>query len=282
MGTPFMNEVELNFALEAVRNEHLGQGRSTDLLTISLSVNDSIGHQFGPYSPKVADTTLRTDRFLASFLSELDKILPLSNVWKVLSVDHGVAPSPKLITDHKLGMGKFRPVAVREAVEEALIKDFEKSQWIEAVEGSYITLNLAALERHRLDRAKVEEVAAEVAASVPGIQAGFTRTQLLSGKLPNNPLARKAANSFNPGRSRDIFFIVSVLAVPSSSESGSTHGSPWNYDSQVPLILWGSAFNPSVYAEPAHPIDMAATLAAALGLTQPSGAQGLPLVKALR
>jgi arylsulfatase A-like enzyme len=99
---------------------------------------------------------------------------------------------------------------------------------------------------------------------------------------PNSPVARKAANSFNSKRSGDVFLVLMSFAVPSPTLTGTTHGTPWNYDTQVPLIFWGSAFKPGFYANACQPVDLAATLAALLGLTQPSGAQETPLVPSLK
>lgn len=282
MSTPFMNEVELNFAREAIQNERLGQGSATDLLSISLSINDYIGHGYGPYSPQVADTTLRTDRYLEAFFGDLDKLVGLENVWIALSADHGVAPTPRFVQEHRLGMGQFKPETVKATVEQALSRAFGEDKWVESATGAYIYLDLATLEKHQVDRARAENVAAEAAVSVPGIRAAFTRTHFLTGTLPGNPLARKAANSFHRQRSGDVFVVESPYAVAAHTETSTTHGSPWNYDSQVPLVLWGSAFKPGVYATPCQPIDLAATLAAALGLTQPSGTQGQPLAQALK
>ena len=98
-----MNQIELAFATDAIRSEKLGQGPETDLLTLSLSVNDYIGHEFGPYSEEVADTTLRTDRELAAFFDDLDKLVGLDNVWIALSADHGVAPSPGFYSGAQTG-----------------------------------------------------------------------------------------------------------------------------------------------------------------------------------
>jgi len=100
--------------------------------------------------------------------------------------------------------------------------------------------------------------------------------------LPSSPFARAASNSFNPKRGGDVFVVLDPYALPVSGSRETTHGSLWNYDSQVPLLLWGSAFKPGVYFSRCQPIDLAATLAAALGLTQPSGSQGSPLEPALR
>jgi predicted AlkP superfamily pyrophosphatase or phosphodiesterase len=280
--TPFMNKLELDFAREAIKNEGLGQGQQTDLLAISLSVNDSIGHAFGPYSDEVADTTLRTDRDLADFLRDLNTSVGLDNVWIALSADHGAAPTPKYIKEHRLGPGNAVLSVVKEAVEQALSRSFGSDPWVEDISSFNITLNRSTLKKHRVEKSEVEAAAAEAAASVPDVSAAFTRTQLLGGGLPLSPFGRKAANSFNSQRSGDVFLILDPYAVPLVQETGSAHGSPWSYDTQVPLVLWGSAFKPGVYATPCEPIDLAPTLAAALGLPQPSGAEGKPLTSALK
>ena len=280
--TPFMSEIELAFAEEAIKNEHLGQGTDTDLLAISLSANDYVGHTYGPYSPQVADVTLRTDRYLASFFAELDKLVGLQNIWIALSADHGVAPTPEFIQGHKWGSGNAQPALIRKAVEEAMGAAFGPGNWIAAANVPYIYLDSDALQKHRIQVPQAEEVAAAAAASVPGVMAAFTRAQFLTGGLPLSPLARVAANAFNLERGGDVFMVLDPYALPVSSSRATTHGSPWSYDSQVPLVLWGSAFRPGVYFSQCQPIDLAATLAATLGLPQPSGSQGRPLVVAIK
>jgi predicted AlkP superfamily pyrophosphatase or phosphodiesterase len=280
--SPFMNAIELGFAIQAIKNEGLGQGPATDLLAISLSVNDSIGHTFGPYSNEVADTTLRTDRDLADFLGELDKTIGLGNVWIALSADHGAAPTPRFIKQYHLGLGNAVMSAIKEAVEKALSESYGPDPWVQDITSFCITLNKSTLKKHQAEESKVAGVAAEAAVSVPGISAAFTRTQLLTGALPLSPLARKTANSFYSQRSGDVFLILDPYALPVAGETESTHGAPWAYDTQVPLVLLGNAFKPGIYAAPCGPIDLAPTLAVALGLTQPSGAQGKPLTAALK
>ncbi len=280
--TPFMNDVELNFAREAITNEHLGQGSETDLLAVSLSVNDYIGHAFGPYSPQVADVTRRTDRSLADFFRDLDRSVGLKNVWIALSADHGEAPNPRFIKAHHLGMGNAQPAAIRTAVEHALVESFGKDEWIEAVNGFNFYLNQEVLKRHNLDPANVEDVAAKAARMSPGVEGAFTRHQLIGGIPAASSLGRKVSNSFSRYRTGDIFLVLEPFAVPVQGQDEGTHGSPWSYDSQVPLILWGEPFKPGYYATSCEPIDLAPTLAAALGLSQPSGAQGRPLVQALK
>jgi predicted AlkP superfamily pyrophosphatase or phosphodiesterase len=280
--TPYMNEIELAFAEQAIKNEHLGKGDDTDLLTVSLSVNDYIGHGFGPYSAQVGDTTLRTDRDLASFFAELGKLVGLSNVWIAFSADHGVSPTPEFIQAHKLGAGTAQPDSIRKAAEEALSAEFGKGNWIAAVDGAYIYLDSEALIKQHIPVSQAEEVAAAAAASVPGVMAAFTRAQILAGGVPASPLARKVSNSFNGQRGGDVFVVLDPYALPVAGLTSTTHGGPWNYDAQVPLILWGGVFKPGIYFQHCQPIDLAATLAAALGLTQPSGSQGNPLAVAIQ
>ncbi len=280
--TPFMNEIELNFAQQALQSEHLGQGPATDLLAISLSVNDYIGHAYGPYSPEVADITLRTDRYLSKFFKDLDQIVGLENVWITLSADHGVAPNPYFIKSHHLGQGNASLAGAKAAVDEALSKEFGQDQWVEYMDEFSIYLNRATLKKHELNLGRAEFAAAEAAATLPGVRAAFTRSQLATGNLPDSPLARKASNSFNSKRSGDVFLILDPYAVPVTGATETTHGSPWNYDAQVPLVFWGAAFKPGTYADSTQPIDLAPTIAVALGLAQPSGAQGNALVEALK
>jgi predicted AlkP superfamily pyrophosphatase or phosphodiesterase len=280
--TPFLTEIELRFAREAIRNERLGQGAETDLLSLALSENDYIGHAFGPYSPEVADTTLRTDRYLADFFKDLDRIVGLDNVWIALSADHGVAPNPAFIKKHRLGMGNAHIAKVTNAVEQALSQAFGQDRWVAFTDLFYIYLDEASLKRHQVKPQRAEALAAEAAASTPGVEAAFTRTQLLAGAVAGSPLARKVLNSFNSQRSGSVFLVLEPYAVAVEGEIGTTHGEPWNYDAQVPLVLWGGRFRPGIYTVPCQPIDIVPTLAAALGLTQPSGAEGQPLAQAVK
>jgi len=221
-------------------------------------------------------------RTLPSGLTNLDELVGLDNVWIALSADHGAAPSPAFVRQHRLGLGMAQAAAIRGLAEKALTQAFGPGPWIEDQDESYLFLNRETLKKRNLPESKAEEVAAVAAASLPDVAAAFTRTQFMTGSLPNSPLSRKAAHSFNMKRSGDVFLVFAPFAVPSSSATGTTHGTPWNYDAQVPLIFWGSAFKPGFYATACQPIDLAATLAARLGLTQPSGTQGTPLASALK
>lgn len=280
--TPYMSEIQLSFARQAIQEEHLGQGPATDLLAISLSENDFVGHKFGPHSPQVADMTLRTDRDLAAFFKDLDHSVGLENVWITLSADHGVAPNPRFIEEHKLGPGRVDETAITRAVNKALSREFGPGNWVEGKGEFQIYLNRGTLEKRGINLGRAEFAAAEAAAALPFVAAAFPRSQIMTGNLPDTPIARKVANSFNARRSGDVYFVLKPYAVPVESLEGSTHGSPWSYDAHVPLIFWGRAFKAGIYGFLAQPVDLPATLAVAMEIQQPSGAQGKPLTKALK
>ena len=279
--TPSMTEIELRFAREAIRQEKLGQGPGTDMLTLALCANDFIGHKYGPYSPEVADTTLRTDRELAGFLGDLDRMVGLNNVWIALAADHGVAPTPQYIRERNLGIGMFESKGVQDAVQSRLSKVFGEDKWIESYDTPYIYLNRDAIAKRQVSPDRAAEEAAQAAMGAPGVFAAFTRSGLSTGNVANSAIARKVLNSFNLRRGGDVFIVLEPYAVSSGSDTATNHGTPWNYDAHVPIILWGSAFRPGEYAGPCQPVDLAVTLAAALGIEEPSGAVGTPLTPAL-
>src|SRR5437016_12564506 len=280
--TPFMSEIELNFAKKAIESERLGQGGTMDVLTISLSENDLIGHTFGPYSPEVADMSLRTDRYLADFFRFVDNAVGLNNVWVALSADHGVAPNPKFITERRLGVGHARMGDVIMAVEAALSKRFGSDTYVQSATGVVIYFNRGTLDKHKAKEDEAEALGASAAAAVPGVQVVFSRHELSEGLLSQNPLAASVSRSYFGPRSGDLFLIFEPFAVNVEAETETVHGTPWTYDSQVPLVLWGSPFESGVYVSPCHPIDLAPTLAVALGLNLPSDAQGRPLREAFK
>lgn len=280
--TPFMTEIELAFAAELAERERLGEGPDLDVLTVSIGSIDYVGHAHGPDSPEMADTVLRADRLLAEFFARLDRRVGLENTWIVLTSDHGAAPTPKFAREHRLSdVGALLP-AVPQQLEKSLTARVGRGPWVASFDGFTLNLNRATLAKHKLDVARTRQMAAEALRAMPGIHAVFTRDEIAGGKLPQTPLARKVLNSFHPRRSGDLLLIPEPFAVPVESETETMHGSPWSYDAHVPLLLWGKAFKPGTYAAPCQVVDLVATLASALGINAPSGAQGKPLQAALR
>jgi hypothetical protein len=277
--TPYANEYAISFARAAIENEALGADDETDLLTVSFSANDLLGHTYGPYSQEVEDMTLRTDRVLAEFFDYLDRRIGLDHVLIALSADHGVAPVPEQVSAMGFG-GRIEPRALTAAVQEALRARFGEANWIRQFVNSNFYLDDAALAQTKADRQLVEETACAAALKVAGIGDCFTRTQLGAGRLPLSAVAQSVARGFYAARSGDLVVVPQPFYILSEG-LGTTHGSPYGYDTHVPVILFGPGVAPGVYSQSCSPLDIAPTLAQLLRLTAPSNNEGRVLGEAL-
>lgn len=285
--TPFANDHLANFAKAAIENEKLGADDVTDLLTISFSANDLLGHVMGPYSQEVQDMTLRTDRTLADLFSYLDKKIGLDQIVIVLTADHGVAPVPEQVQELGYG-GKVETRQINEAVTNALNQRFGEDKWIvQTANGTFQTVNgnvyldESTIERRKLDAAEVESVASKAVLKIPGINAVFTRSQILSGELPNTPIARSVANGFHPKRNGNLVVITEPFFFIGEGIT-TTHGSPYKYDTHVPVIFYGAGIAAGKFPAVSSPADIAPTLASLLTLETPSDSIGRILTEAIK
>ncbi len=273
--TPFGNEYVLETARELIGRESLGQDEVPDILAINLSTNDYVGHAYGPDSAEVLDVTVQTDRQLSGFFQFLEKTVPggLANVTLVLTADHGVAPiAAEMKAASGLG-GTFAGKALRDATEAALVSELGTGPWTkELVEVNYY-LDTDALKAQGIPAARAEEIAAAALRRQPGIYAAYTRTQLLEGRMLDNDIARRVTRSFHPKVSGDVVIVTDPFWMPGGA-TGTTHGSPYSYDTSVPLILAGFGIRPGRYTERASTLDIAPTLSDILGILQPSGNEG--------
>jgi predicted AlkP superfamily pyrophosphatase or phosphodiesterase len=277
--SPFANDHLINFARAAIENEGLGADEITDLLTISFSANDLVGHIFGPYSREVRDMTLRLDRTLSDLFSYLDKKIGLNSVIIALTSDHGVAPVPEQVAANGYG-GRVDAASIPNAIATGLNKRFGEEKWVVSFVNGNVYLDEGAIARRKLDLAEVESVASEAAMRVPGLAFAITATQIRNGWLKNNPIVTSVANGFFPGRSGNLiivprpFFIIGSLVA--------NHGTPYSYDTHVPVILYGPGIAAGNYRSGSSPADIAPTLSSLLGIERPSNAVGRILTEAIK
>jgi arylsulfatase A-like enzyme len=278
--TPFANEYELEFAKELVVYESLGTGHATDLLTISLSPNDILGHQVGPDSPEMAAMALALDRELADFFNFLGHQVGLANTWIALSADHGVSALPDAAKKLRI------PAANVDAGKlEALINATLTAKFSPGHAASYIKLDypVAWLDQDTFAAVHVKEHDAEAAVGDAMKQAGmrdyFTKTQLAKDEVPSTALGRKFSNSYSPEGGWYVMGVPEIYTV--GPAKGTDHASPYTYDTHVPLAFYGLPFRPGTYRTHAEPIDLAATLASLLGINAPTHAVGRVLTEAL-
>jgi len=278
--TPFANEYELEFARELVVYENLGGGKATDLLAISLSPNDILGHQVGPDSPEMAAMALALDNELADFFAFLGHQVGLANLWIALSADHGIAPLPDVAKKFRIPAANLDSGKLETQINSALSAKFSSGN-----NAAYIKLDypVAWLDEDAFRAAHIKEHDAETAVGEAmkqvGIRGYFTKSDLAEGEAPNTALGRKFQNSYTPEGG------WYVLGVPEPYNVGYAHGtdhaSPYTYDTHVPLAFYGLPFRPGTYRTHAEPIDMAPTFASLLGINAPTHSVGRVLTEAL-
>lgn len=270
--TPFSNELIELMAERVIMSEKLGEGPATDLLAVSFSGNDYVGHRYGPDSPEAHDTSLRTDKLLDKFFRFLDTRIGMQNVLVVLTADHGVAPVAELSIQRKIGGGRMPPRIVQDTVQAKLDERFGKAKWILDANAEFIFFDRNLIRQRKLESAEVERVAADAARSVPHVARVYTREQLLASRAMGDAIGRRVMNSFHPVRGSDLVIVLDPYWMYSGT--GTTHGSAYSYDTHVPIIFMGQGIRPGKYNGRAAPNDIAPTLATMLEVEIPSGSAG--------
>jgi hypothetical protein len=270
--TPWSNELIEDFAEHVLTAEKLGRHTGTDILAIGFSANDYVGHVWGPDSPEVRDISIRTDRLLGKLLDYIDKDVGLSNVMFVITADHGVAPVPEVSEARHMPGGRLSEPLLMKAMEDALAAKYGAGKWIVGRVGIVPWLNTELIESKKLSEAEVERTAADAARKTPHVFRVYTREQLLAGQVQEDSVTAAVRNGLYAGRSGDIFVIQEPGYLYETS--GTSHGTPFNYDSHVPVIFMGAGIKPGHYYEKISVNDIAPTLAAIVGVEQPDGSIG--------
>jgi hypothetical protein len=285
--SPFENEVLVNFAIEAVTQEGLGRDDDPDVLALGFSANDLVGHSYGPDSHEVMDITLRTDRLLERLFAFLETHVGLERVLIVLTADHGVAPLPELARRGGSG-ARFDPAVASAAVERALQTRFgsprrpawmTRPTWVMHQESPWLYLNLSGLEDKNIPLEDAEQAAKVALEQVAGVVRVVTAGELRRQRGEGVP--SRAQLSFYPERSGNVYYELSPYVVPGEERDGTTHGSPWAYDTHVPLLWFGEGIAPGTHTGAVSVADVAPTLSRLLEMDAPLNAQGRVLQEML-
>jgi predicted AlkP superfamily pyrophosphatase or phosphodiesterase len=261
----------LEFAKAAIEGYKLGQGKFTDLLAISLSSPDKIGHAYGPNSIEVEDNYLRLDKDLANLFNYLDKHYGKDGYLFFITADHGADHSPGYLEEHRIPTGVLTD-AIFKSVGQALKKKFGSSDIILARTGYQLYLDYDLLSKLGIDKIAAANFIIEQLKQVPGIETAFLNEALASATYPE-PAKSMLINGFNPKRSGDIV-IVKSAGWKDGSRIGATHGD-WNpYDAHIPLVWMGTGIRHGKTHRTVGMTDIAPTLAAILNIQQPSGSIG--------
>lgn len=278
--TSFGNEYEFAFANELVVYENLGRGPSTDLLSISLSPNDMLGHAVGPDSPEMRQMALDLDRELAGFFNFLGHQIGLADVWIALSADHGISALPDQAKSLRIPAANLGAGKLEQQINRELTNRFSPGH-----PATYVKLDypLAWLDQAPFMAAHVKQHDAENAVGEALKQVGlrdfYTKSQLAEGEVPDTALGHKYLNSYSPMGSWYVMGVPDIYAV--GSARGTDHASPYNYDTHVPLAFYGLPFQPGTYRKSVEPVDIAPTLASLLGINAPTHSIGRVLTEAL-
>jgi predicted AlkP superfamily pyrophosphatase or phosphodiesterase len=297
--TPFSNDMLVSFAQQAITNEQLGADDDTDVLSVSFSANDYVGHRYGPYSQEMMDVTLRVDRQIGTLLDFVNSKVGLANTLVAFTADHGVALIPEHAGALGLGGSRLKTADVLGAITTAISGRYNPQNKTPDPTADYLYKNAAglttdafmnnnlyfnygALKRDGVSLDEITQLAGEAALTVPGIARYFTRTQLERGQTSiTDPIERRAVHGFYPPRSGDLVLIAEPYKYLGETITA-THGTPYSYDTNVPTILMGAGVTPGRYFEAATPADIAPTICAIVAVTKPTSATGRVLIEALK
>ena len=270
--TPFGNTLTLNFAKAAIDGNKMGQGKTTDFLTINCASTDYVGHMFGPNSIEVEDTYLRLDKDLAAFLKYLDTQVGKGNYLVFLTADHGAAQSVNFMKKHQLPADFLQSRKIISGLNKLLLdKTGVDSLAISGI-NYHVNFNLHKIDSSHLNYASIKNMAVVFLRKQPGIQFAVDIDQIGMAPIPE-PIKSMIINGYNSKR------CGSVMIIPEPGwfegfEKGTTHGN-WNdYDVHIPLLFFGWHVHNGYTNDKTYMTDIAPTIAAFLHIQMPNGSVG--------
>jgi arylsulfatase A-like enzyme len=307
--TPAAVSYEIDFAKALITGEELGKHPTTDVLMLSISSTDILGHRVGPDSPQQREMVDAVDTDLDGFFTWLDKNVEggLGNVWIALTADHGIAPVPADAAKLGLNAATIDMQKLVANLNDAINLKFSPGEKVEYLLSHqslpYIALNPPAFDRAGINEQEAEEAvqnalpaafadlvkpielkapATSKLPPTPAMFRSYTRLQIRDGQVPNTPFGELIEHSYTPNGGWYVMVIPDAFQMAAYAAGGTNHFTPYSYDRHVPLDLYGAPFAPGVYHGRVEPVDIAATFASLLGINQPSASIGHILTQALK
>lgn len=277
--TPYGNSITLDFAKEAIKQEKLGADGDTDLLAVSLSSTDAIGHRFGVNSIEVEDTYLRLDRDIAEFLKYLDKEVGQGNYTVFLTADHGGSHNPQFLNENKLPVHTVKS-PIKDDLNQLLKEKFQVDNLVVSLGYSQVRFDYKLIDAHQLDEQALRDLCVGYLRRNPEILFVADFNKIGDASIPHE-LKNRMINGHHPERSGGIQFIFNSDAK-SLTAKGSGHGD-WNPDdAKIPLVWMGWGIKKGERSiQQAHMSDIAPTLATLLRIQPPNGSIGKVLGEVL-
>lgn len=273
--TPFGNSLTADFALAAIEGEDLGQDEITDVLTVSFSCTDYVGHNFGVNSKEVEDTYLRLDKDLERLLKVLDKKVGNGEYTVFLTADHGAVDVPAYLKSLNVPAGYIDNSDMKTKFTEFMTKTYGTSDLVENVSNNQVFLNREKIKALGLDLSVVQQTIVNELITYNDIDKAYTAQAMISTSFSDG-IDHMIQNGFNQKRSGDVIVVYNPAYI-SYSHTGSTHGSGFNYDTHVPLLFYGKGVKQGSTVTRTVIPDIAPTMSALLNISFPSGATGSPL-----
>ena len=277
--TPFGNTLVKEFAMAAIEGESLGSGQQTDMIALSFSSTDYIGHQFGIDAIETEDTYVRLDRELEEFLKFLDKKFGKDQYLIFLTADHAAVRAPSLLLAEKIPAGHFNTEALLDSLQKRCTSRFGQPLLI-AFENQQLYIDHAAVIKAALPLAEVQKLCTEFLLAQPGVLNVF-EASVMNGLSANEGVKAKIAAGYFRKRSGDLMVQLNP-GWTEHAEKGTTHGAPYVYDTHVPLIFYGAGIKQGRTWQEYSITDIAPSIAALLGISSPGAATGKVIVPLLQ
>jgi predicted AlkP superfamily pyrophosphatase or phosphodiesterase len=277
--SPFANDMLVQVAKAAIDGEQLGKDDAPDLLMVSFSAFDRIGHLFGPYSLEAQDAALRLDRSLAELIAAAEKAAGgRANLDVVLCADHGSAAIPEEWAAAGLDGVRVSYEAMKSGLKKELSDRFKGAELLGDIEESDVYLDWKAIDAKKLDVTAVRRAAAAWLLKQPDVAFAVARDDL---EAAPGPYAQAVRLGFHPERSGDVLVVLKQYHVLEDEPAGTSHGAPYSYDNEVPLLMLGRGVKPGFYPEKIRAVDVASTLAALMEIGNPAESEGTARAEAL-
>jgi predicted AlkP superfamily pyrophosphatase or phosphodiesterase len=278
--TPQGNNLVIDIAKQALLNEKMGQDSITDLLAVSFSSPDYIGHSFGPNSWETLDGYIKLDELLADFFSFLDKQVGKDNYTVFLTADHAVANVPAFAKKHKLPGENYDDGAVKKDITACLNENKLNARLINFVGEYNVYFNHPLMDSLQISNDQLTSLITNYLEKKPQVLQVVENRKAAIAPLPSFARER-IVNGFNAQRGGDLM-VVTKSGVVDGYPTGTSHGVLYNYDAHIPFLLVGKGIKPGAVNTPTFMTDIAPTISTLLGIQMPSGSIGKPLTEVLK
>lgn len=282
---PAANTMLTDFSIDLIEKQQLGKDETADFLSLSYSSTDILGHAFGPYSHELEDMYLRLDLEIARLLIHLEKNIGKDNFVLFLTADHAVLPVPQMLVDLKLPGGYFYLNDLESKLRLDLKNRFN-CDFIQKIINNNIYVDRLLIEKNNIDYEGALRFIKKEVEKWNHVFSVYTSTEIQNGLVVDNYWSKMISNGYDRELSGDVIFILnpgflSKKVVSDEEKKGTSHGSPFGYDTQVPLLFYGKNIKPKEIYRHIDIIDIVPTLAPMLNISQPSTTTGQPILEIL-